>query len=185
MIKVKTDAQLADATLMVANAVRDDLRRVQVSDLAGTVYLGLGSTDLIGGGDSRPHVAVPLTRDRWLDAVARAQLFHADGVVAMDEAEAAMLAPLVAPRSMLVFVNRTSADDARGVIRTSNPFDAAEVQAFRSNCPAVAIELDRLGVVLEPFSPRPITVAVLEAMVVASPAGADDRPRSPRIDSAR
>lgn len=185
MIAVAVDARLKGAPLMVADAVRDDLPRVAPQDLVGTVYLGLGSTDLIRVADARPHVVVPLANGRRLDTVARAQLAHADGLVAMDELELRALAPLSAPNATLIAVSAQVEDEGLRVIRTANPFDAAEVQAFRRDCPAIARALDRHRVPLEPFSPRRITVAVLEVLVAAAERLPDGHPLPPRIDSSR
>lgn len=185
MIVIAVDARLTGAPLMVADAVRDDLSRVAPRDLVGTVYLGLGSTDLIGAADAHPHVMVPLSNGRRLDAVARAQLAHADGVVTMDEVELRALAPLSAPGATLMAATAQVEDQGLRVIRTANPFDAAEVQAFRRDCPAIAGALDRHRVPLEPFSPRRITLAVLEALVAASEPQPGGHPLPPRIDSSR
>jgi hypothetical protein len=185
VIRVTLDGRLQHAALVVARAVGDDIRRVAPRDGTGTVYLGAGSVDLIGPSDARPHVIVPLTRGRWLDTVVRDQIGHTDAVVTMDEAEMHALAPMISSRSAVVLVSTVASSTPPGVIRTGNPFDAAEVQAFRRMCPTIAWELDRHGVPLDDFSPRPVTIAVLEAFEVAQGPKRGDRPRSPDIDSSR
>ena len=180
---ISVDGRLAGAARTVALGVEDDLRAMAEPEIDGGVYLGLGSCDLIQPGHPRPHVIVPLTGGRNLDAVEIDQLGHADAVVVMDEAEANRLLHVISPRAALVFVSTIEDVGADGVIRTGNPFDAAEVAAFLRACPVHAKALREHGVPVCPFSPRPITVAVLEGLAACAQPPASDSPPESRIDS--
>jgi hypothetical protein len=171
-VNIRVDRRLSDAPAMVAESVCSDIGRLALRDLTGSVYLGLGSADLIAPNDPLPHVMAPLTRGRRLDAIERHQLAHAAAVVAMDEAEAAMLATYLPSRSAVVLAARAAETSDREVIRTGNPFDAAEVEAFLRACPNHAEVLHRHRVALRPFSPRSITLAVVEALMIAGYTGA-------------
>ena len=182
---IAVDRRLAGAARTVALEVESDLRAVAEQEINGCVYLGMGSCDLIHPRHPRPHVIVPLTGGRNLDAVQIDQLGHADAVVVMDEAEANRLLNVISPRAALVLVSTTDDAGAGGVIRTGNPFDAAEVAGFLRACPAHATALREHGVPICPFSPRPITMAVLEGLAACAPPPASDSPRESRIDSPR
>ena len=180
---IAVDGRLVGPPRAVALGVESDLRKIAEHEVDGSVYLGMGSCDLIQPEHPRPHVIVPLTGERALDAVEIDQLGHADAVVVMDEAEANRLLHVVAPRAVLVLVSTVEDSTAGRVIRTGNPFDAAEVAAFLHSCPALAMALHEHGVPMRPFSPRPITVAVLEGLTACAPTLTSDSPPMPRIDS--
>lgn len=163
MIGVRLDSRLSGAPLAVARAVRNDVARVTQGDLLGTVYLGVGSADLVRPEDGAPHVVVPLTRGRRLDAVEQQQIAGAAGVVAMDQAEAGLVARFMTRGAVLVIASANT-PATRSVIQTGNPFDAAEVEDFLAACPRHAHALRRHAVPLLPFTPRPITLAAIEAL---------------------
>jgi hypothetical protein len=180
---IAVDGRLVGPPRAVALGVESDLRKIAEHEVDGSIYLGMGSCDLIQPEHPRPHVIVPLTGERALDAVEIDQLGHADAVVLMDETEANQLLHAVAPAAMLILVSTVEDSAAGRVIRTGNPFDAAEVAAFLHSCPALAMALQEHGVPIRPFSPRPITVAVLEGLAACAPPRASDSPPMPRIDS--
>jgi hypothetical protein len=166
VIAARIDGRLTGAAALVAAGVQRALNDLEGTMPQGTVYLGTGSADLIRGGDVHPHVVVPLITSALVDAVSRAQIASADVLVAMDRTEARRLMVIAPLRSVVCVAGGVPA--GRGVIHTSNPFDAVEVEAFLVMSPYLAEYLPALALDLRPFDTAPVIDAITEAIVLAS-----------------
>ena len=152
----------------VSESIADALaRHPQAAGLNCTLIIGIGALGAYSGTDTRPRVVLPLASPSMPREMMRAQLRHADAIVATDDAEVAYLGPSL-PQSPVPVVVSLGPGTRHTYLSGATTFDALQAATTINSHPELAATLARAGVDLasEPVIAT-IVAAMLEAAVAA------------------
>lgn len=155
-VGTREDSHLQSLATSLARAVE---AHPLASVLPGIVLIGLGEPYLIGPGDPRPRIALPLASSQHVDPIARAQALAANGLVFLDTEEmtrvlrgdrwSGLAATLTKrgdhePWQILRGVNVLENASAVAALRSKE--DARKtLAAFRPEIPSPPVDLQRLA----------------------------------------
>jgi len=132
----------------------------------GTVVVGIGAPAAIDEGDAAPRILIPMAWPEPLDGLQRAQLAHADAIIAIDVAEQGHIASAIEGAPVPVVTSSASGADT-GFLPSAVVFDAMEAITVISDYPELSAALhtiplpDLLTMVYEATAD-----AVFEALVL-------------------
>lgn len=164
MIAVVVDVAAGQEAAAVAQRLEKALDLPAYRDLAGTVYVGCGSCDLVRANHMRPHITIPLTRTRWADALTRAQIAGSDGLILVDHDEAQRLRGCLTATPVVLM----QGDQSGGLLRCETPRDAAGLDRLGRECPELVASLMALGRLPHAFDYQRLAGAVAELTLATS-----------------
>ena len=137
-----------------------------LADAHGTVVVGLGAPAAITAADALPRVVAPLAWPAQLGPLGRAQLMHANAIVAVDRCEHRQLASAITfPLPPVVTSDASGA--AHGYLPGATVYDAIEAVTVISEHPDLSRSLPRIHSmdVMERIVDA-TAIAVVEALVL-------------------
>lgn len=151
----------------LADEITGAVREHPLAPLAtGTVVVGIGAPTAIDGSDAAPRILIPMAWPEPLDRVQRAQLAHADAIIAIDAAEQGHIASATAGAPVPVVTSSASGADT-GFLPSAVVFDAMEAITVISDYPELSDALRTIPLPdLSTMVSEATADAVFEALVL-------------------
>lgn len=159
-----TGAPMRALGTAIAETLRSDRR---AGGLSCSIVIGVGALDAYSRMDARPRIVVPLAWPALPNEMGCAQIREADAIVAIDDAELAVLRPAL-PQSPVPVVVSVDPGARHSYLSGATTFDAIQAATTINSHPELAAALTRAQVDLQ--GGRVITAiatATLEAAVAA------------------
>ena len=178
MTLVRIEPRLRGHAREIAHTLSHALARPGLTMPDGSVFLGLGSADLIRATDPRPHVVVLLRSTRHvvsalkkadpLDAIECAQVSHADVLVLLSWRDAERIPRRPAPGLTVMLGTADSHISSREGVLSWEPMDALLTTEVMKQNGDLADALRTAGVVIPTVDVDVLVDGVREALIVGN-----------------
>ena len=178
MTLVRIEPRLRGHAREIAHTLSHALARPGLTMPDGSVFLGLGSADLIRATDPRPHVVVLLRSPRHvvsalkkadpLDAIECAQVSHADVLLLLSWQDAKRIPHRSAPGLTVILGTADSHISSREGVLSWEPMDALLTTEVMKQNGDLADALRAAGVVIPTVDVDVLVDGVREALIVGN-----------------